>query len=52
MEKVSWTDRVRNIEKYQYRKVSHRVKEEGNILHTVNRRTADWFGHISVETAF
>jgi hypothetical protein len=29
MEKISWTDRVRNEE------VLHRVKEERNILHTV-----------------
>jgi hypothetical protein len=32
MEKISWTDRVRNEE------VLHRVKEERNILHTVKRR--------------
>jgi hypothetical protein len=24
----------------------HRVKEERNIVHTVNRRKADWIGHI------
>jgi hypothetical protein len=24
----------------------HRVKEEGNILHTVKRRKANWIGHI------
>jgi hypothetical protein len=26
--------------------VLHRVKEEGNILHTIKRRRADWIGHI------
>jgi hypothetical protein len=40
MEKISWTDRVRNEE------VLLRVKEERNILHTVKRRKADWIGHI------
>jgi hypothetical protein len=32
MEKISWTDRVRNEE------VLHRVKEERNIVHTIIRR--------------
>jgi hypothetical protein len=40
MEKISWTDRVRNEE------VLHRVKEERNILPTVKRRKANWIGHI------
>jgi hypothetical protein len=40
MEKISWTDRVRNAE------VLHRVKEEKNILHTIKRRMANWIGHI------
>jgi hypothetical protein len=40
MEKISWTDRVRNEE------VLHRVKEDRNILHTVKRRKANWIGHI------
>jgi hypothetical protein len=40
MEKVSWTDRVRNEE------VLHRVKEERKILHTIQRRKANWIGHI------
>jgi hypothetical protein len=40
MEKISWTDRVRNEE------VLHRVKEERNIVHTVKRRKANWIGHI------
>ena len=35
IEKISWTDHVRNEE------VLHRVKEERNILHTVKRRKAD-----------
>jgi hypothetical protein len=40
MEKISWTDRVRNEE------VLHRVKEERNVLHTIKRRTANRIGHI------
>jgi hypothetical protein len=40
MEKISWTDRVRNEE------VLQRVKEDRNILHTVKRRKANWIGHI------
>jgi hypothetical protein len=40
MEKISWTDRVRNEE------VLHRVKEERNILHKIKRRKANWIGHI------
>jgi hypothetical protein len=39
MEKISWTDRVRN-------EVLQRVKEERNILHTIKRRKANWIGHI------
>jgi hypothetical protein len=40
MGKISWNDRVRNEE------VSHRVKEESNIVHTIKkRRKADWIGH-------
>jgi hypothetical protein len=35
MEKISWTDRVRNEE------VLHRVKEERNIVHTIKRRKAN-----------
>jgi hypothetical protein len=38
MEKISWTDRVRNEE------VLLRVKEQRNILHEV--RKANWIGHI------
>jgi hypothetical protein len=40
MEKISWTQRVRNEE------VLHRVKEERNILHRIKRRRAKWIGHI------
>jgi hypothetical protein len=40
MEKISWTDRVRNEE------VLHRVKVERNIVHTIKRREANWIGHI------
>jgi hypothetical protein len=36
---ISWTDHVRNEE------VLHRVKKEGNILHTIKRRKAAWTGH-------
>jgi hypothetical protein len=43
MEKISWTDRVRN------ERALHRVKEERNILHTVNVRKAIWFGQILLE---
>jgi len=40
MEKISWTDRVRNEE------VLLRVKEQRNILHEINKRKANWIGHI------
>jgi ppGpp synthetase/RelA/SpoT-type nucleotidyltranferase len=40
MEKISWTDLVRNEE------VLHRVKEERSILHRIKRRKANWIGHI------
>jgi hypothetical protein len=35
MEKISWTDRVRN------QGVLHIVKEERSILHTIKRRKAN-----------
>ena len=38
LEKVSWTDRVRNEE------TLHRAKERRNILHTVKRGKANWIG--------
>jgi hypothetical protein len=37
---INWTDCVKNEVELQS------VKEEGNILHTVKRRKADWIGHI------
>jgi hypothetical protein len=40
MEKISWTDRVRNEE------VLHRVNEERNIVRTIQGRKANWIGHI------
>ena len=40
MEKISWTDRVRNEE------VLNEVKEERNILHTLQMRKANWTRHI------
>jgi hypothetical protein len=38
MEKIIWTNCVRN-------EVLYRVKEKGNILHTIKGRKADWIGH-------
>ena len=40
MEKISWTDHVRNEE------VLLRVKVERNILHEIRKRKANWIGHI------
>ena len=40
MEKISWTDRVRNEE------VLLRVNEQRNILYTIQRRKANRIGHI------
>jgi hypothetical protein len=41
MEKINWTDHVRNEE------VLHSgVKEEWNILHEMSKRKANWIGHI------
>src|SRR5215510_12993511 len=40
MEKINWTDRVRNEE------VLLRVKEKRNILHEISKRKANWIGHI------
>jgi hypothetical protein len=40
MEKISWTDHVRNEE------VLFRVNEQRNILHEIRRRKANWIGHI------
>jgi hypothetical protein len=40
MEKISWTDHVRNED------VLFRVKEQGNILREIRKRKANWIGHI------
>jgi hypothetical protein len=40
MEKISWTDRVRNEE------FLLRVKGQRNILHGISKRKANWIGHI------
>jgi hypothetical protein len=40
MENISWTDGAKNEE------VSHRVKEERNILHTAKRRKTNLIGDI------
>jgi hypothetical protein len=42
MEKISWTDHVRNEE------VLLRVKERRAILHEICKRKANWIGHILV----
>jgi hypothetical protein len=39
MEKISWTDRVRNDE------VLHRVKADRNIVRTMRRRSVNWISH-------
>jgi hypothetical protein len=40
MEKISWTDHVRNVE------VLLKVSEQRNILHEIRKRKANWIGHI------
>jgi hypothetical protein len=40
MEKVSWTGHMRN------EAVLHAVKEDGNILHKIERRKCNWICHI------
>jgi hypothetical protein len=40
MEKISWTEHVRNEE------VLLRVKEQRNILHEISKRKANWIDHI------
>jgi len=40
MEKISWTDHVRNVE------VLLRVKGQRNILQEIRKRKANWIGHI------
>jgi hypothetical protein len=39
MDKISWTDHVRNEEALLT------VKEQRNILHEINKRKANWIGH-------
>jgi hypothetical protein len=40
MEKISWTDHVRN------EAVLLRVKEKRNVLHEISKRKANWIDHI------
>ena len=40
MEKISWTDHVRNEE------VLLQVNEQRNILHAIRKRKANWIGYI------
>ena len=40
MEKISWTDRVRNEE------VLFKVNKQRNIVHAIRKRKANWIGHI------
>jgi len=40
MEKISWTDHVRNEE------MLLRVNEQRNILHEIRKRKANWIDHI------
>ena len=46
MEKIVWTDRVRNEE------VLHTVKEKRNILHKIKWRKANWIGYILRRNCF
>jgi hypothetical protein len=46
MEKISWTDLVRNEE------VLFRVKENWNILHEISKLKANWIGHILRRNCF
>ena len=39
MEKIYWTDRVRD-------EVLQRVRKERNILQTIKRKKANWIGHV------
>jgi hypothetical protein len=40
MEKISWTDHLRN------KNVLLRVKKQRNIVHEIRKRKANWIGHI------
>jgi hypothetical protein len=46
MEKIIWTDRVRNEE------VLRGIKEEKNILHTIKIRKANLVGHVLCRNCF
>jgi hypothetical protein len=46
MEKISWTDYVRNED------VLLTVKEQRNILHEIRKRKANWIGHILHRNCF
>lgn len=46
MEKISWTDYVRNDD------VLRPDKEERNILNRIKRRNANWIGHILSRSCF
>jgi hypothetical protein len=46
MEKIRWTDRVRNEE------VLLRVKEKRNFLHEISKWKANWIGHILRRSCF
>ena len=46
MEKISWTDHVRN------EKVLLRVNEQRNILHEIRKQKANWIGHILRRNCF
>jgi len=46
MENIIWADRLRNEQ------VLCGVKEERNILHVVNSRKCDWFGHVLPKNFF
>ena len=46
MEKISWTDHVRNEE------VLLRVNEQRNILHEIRKRKANWIRHILRRNCF
>jgi hypothetical protein len=46
MEKISWTDHVRNED------VFLRVEEQRNILHEICKQNANWIGHILHRNCF
>ena len=46
MEKISWTDHVRNEE------VLLRINKQRIILHEIRKRKANWFGHILRRNCF